>query len=249
MPCLLLALDAADQTRFVLVSSQGCHLIKVPCVNRRSLPPLGDMAGETLSKRLPLAHWEPPGRLEPCDRVEPCRGSQGTLCLEGERFHARSQTDCRKNLASRFFRSVLLAVLAAASAMRIPIVVSRRAAVAGATAAAVGLAPANAALKPCPSGANNCWSSASTDKTKLSTWTWPSSTSRTAAMADLRAQVLMNPERHACDPALAMPFTPGSVRCAPLRRRCVAGVPAGGPGRRGSRRLDIGRRHAELPAC
>ena len=148
-----------------------------------------------------------------------------------------------------FFRSVLLAVLAAASALRIPIVVSRRAAVAGATAAAVGLAPANAALKPCPSGANNCWSSASTDKTKLSTWTWPSSTSRTAAMADLRAQVLMNPERHACDPALAMPFTPGSVRCAPLRRRCVAGVPAGGPGRRGSRRLDIGRRHAELPAC
>ena len=86
-PCLLLALDAADQTRFVLVSSQGCHLIKVPCVNRRSLPPLGDMAGETLSKRLPLAHWEPPGRLEPCDRVEPCRGSQLTgnpLCLEGE---------------------------------------------------------------------------------------------------------------------------------------------------------------------
>ena len=37
LPCPLLALDAADQTRYVLVSSQGCHLIEAPCVNRRGL--------------------------------------------------------------------------------------------------------------------------------------------------------------------------------------------------------------------
>ena len=86
---------AADQTRFVLVSSQGCHLIKFPCVNRRSLPPLGDMAGETLSKRLPLAHWEPPGRLEPCDRVEPCQGVTGNP-LSRRRKISRTIANCKE---------------------------------------------------------------------------------------------------------------------------------------------------------
>ena len=110
LPCLLLALDAADQTRFVLVSSQGCHLIKVPCVNRRSLPPLGDMAGETLSKRLPLAHWEPPGRLEPCGRVIVLshaggHSSQGTLsvCKLSRRREREIDFTIAKCFSGQFF--------------------------------------------------------------------------------------------------------------------------------------------------
>ena len=53
--------------------------------------------------------------------------------------------------------------------------------------AALSVQPAEAALKPCKSGAQNCWSTASTDKTKLATWTWPKSLSRTEAVASLRA--------------------------------------------------------------
>ena len=45
---------------------------------------------------------------------------------------------------------------------------------------------ASAALKPCSNGANNCYSSANTNKNKISTWSWPSSTSRADAVKQLR---------------------------------------------------------------
>mmetsp|Transcript_66989 Transcript_66989/g.111289 ORF Transcript_66989/g.111289 Transcript_66989/m.111289 type:complete len:213 (+) Transcript_66989:49-687(+) len=46
-----------------------------------------------------------------------------------------------------------------------------------------------AALEPCPKGANNCWSSASTDKTRVAAWRWPSDQSRADAIVTLK-QVL-----------------------------------------------------------
>ena len=78
LPCLLLALDAADQTRFEprLPSNQGPMRQQTkpsPSVQETASGPLGTT-------------WTV-GAVWPCDRVEPCRGSQLTgnpLCLEGE---------------------------------------------------------------------------------------------------------------------------------------------------------------------
>ena len=86
LPCLLLALDAADQTRFEprLPSNQG------PMRQQTKPSPSGghgrgDTVQETASG--PLGTTWTVGAVWPCDRVEPCRGSQLTgnpLCLEGE---------------------------------------------------------------------------------------------------------------------------------------------------------------------
>ena len=74
--------------------------------------------------------------------------------------------------------------------------------------AALSVQPAEAALKPCKSGAQNCWSTASTDKTKLATWTWPKSLSRTEAGASLRAVLDAYPQdypRRTVPPPLPKP--------------------------------------------
>lgn len=94
----------------------------------------------------------------------------------------------------------LVATLTPATSLRTPApIVSRRAAISGATAAAFGLAApplqARAALKPCPPGANNCFSAASTEeKTRLSKWYWPKGAERKAIEADLRAALQAYPQ-------------------------------------------------------
>ena len=58
---------------------------------------------------------------------------------------------------------------------------------------AATLAPvANAAdIKACPKGANNCWSTASTDKTALKPWTFPN---KKTAVKELRAALEAYPQ-------------------------------------------------------
>eukprot|EP00746_Dinoflagellata_sp_MGD_P030882 gnl/MRDRNA2_/MRDRNA2_173321_c0_seq1.p1 gnl/MRDRNA2_/MRDRNA2_173321_c0~~gnl/MRDRNA2_/MRDRNA2_173321_c0_seq1.p1 ORF type:complete len:277 (+),score=61.33 gnl/MRDRNA2_/MRDRNA2_173321_c0_seq1:76-906(+) len=46
---------------------------------------------------------------------------------------------------------------------------------------------AHASVTACKPGANNCWSTTSTDKTKMTPWTWPSGTSREKAISELKA--------------------------------------------------------------
>ena len=64
----------------------------------------------------------------------------------------------------------------------------------GAASAATTLAPvANAAdIKACPKGANNCWSTASTDKTALKPWTFPGK--KADAVKQLRAALEAYPQ-------------------------------------------------------
>ena len=51
---------------------------------------------------------------------------------------------------------------------------------------------ANAAdIKACPKGANNCWSTASTDKTALKPWTFPN---KKTAVKELRAALEAYPQ-------------------------------------------------------
>ena len=59
---------------------------------------------------------------------------------------------------------------------------------------AATLAPvANAAdIKACPKGANNCWSTASTDKTALKPWTFPGK--KADAVKQLRAALEAYPQ-------------------------------------------------------
>lgn len=81
---------------------------------------------------------------------------------------------------------------AAASAYKLPApeVLSRRAAVASGLATTFVALPAFAVeLKPCPKGSKNCFSAASTDATKVATWTWPAASSRDAALKELSAVV------------------------------------------------------------
>ena len=101
----------------------------------------------------------------------------------------------------RSLRAAVVTVAACATgaaALRIPTTdaqaMSRRAALSsGLSVVALGALPAFAApdaLKPCPKGANNCFSTASPEgKTKISTWNWPSSTTRDAALKDLSAVI------------------------------------------------------------
>ena len=58
---------------------------------------------------------------------------------------------------------------------------------------AATLAPvANAAdIKSCPKGANNCWSTASTDRTALKPWTFPN---KKTATKELRAALEAYPQ-------------------------------------------------------
>ena len=64
----------------------------------------------------------------------------------------------------------------------------------GAASAATTLAPvANAAdIKACAKGANNCWSTASTDKTSLKPWTFPGK--KADAVKQLRAALEAYPQ-------------------------------------------------------
>ena len=64
----------------------------------------------------------------------------------------------------------------------------------GAAGAAGAVAPvANAAdIKACPKGANNCWSTASSDKTSLKPWTFPN---KKTAVNELRAALEAYPQQ------------------------------------------------------
>lgn len=63
-----------------------------------------------------------------------------------------------------------------------------------AAAAAFHLAPASA-LAPCPGGANNCFSTASTEKkTQIAKWRWPSSGSRGDALVALKSTLESYPQ-------------------------------------------------------
>ena len=83
-----------------------------------------------------------------------------------------------------------LAFLAVASAYKLPApeLLSRRAAVTTGLAATFTALPAFA-LEPCPKGSRNCFSTASTDATKVATWTWPAASSRDAALKELSAVI------------------------------------------------------------
>ena len=73
---------------------------------------------------------------------------------------------------------------------------NRRTAVSfGAGAVFSQLSPAQPALalKPCPPGAQNCWSTASSDKTKLAQWSWPTAMSRADAIKELKGVVSAYP--------------------------------------------------------
>ncbi|CAE7835518.1 KIF18A [Symbiodinium sp. CCMP2592] len=73
----------------------------------------------------------------------------------------------------------------------------RRAALAAPAAAAMlllGAETATADVTACNPGANNCWSTLSTDKTKMSPWTWPAGTSKAAAVSQLKAAIDAYPQ-------------------------------------------------------
>ena len=75
--------------------------------------------------------------------------------------------------------------------------VSRRSALAAPATAAMLLLGAEAAtadVKACNPGANNCWSTASTDKTKMSAWAWPAGTSKGEAVSQLKAVIDAYPQ-------------------------------------------------------
>ncbi len=75
---------------------------------------------------------------------------------------------------------------------------SRRAAIAAAASAAAlaAISPTHAAhaLKPCPPGANNCFSTASTDKSRIASWVWPKSMTRADAIASLESVLKAYPQ-------------------------------------------------------
>jgi len=74
---------------------------------------------------------------------------------------------------------------------------SRRAALAAPAAAAMlllGAETATADVTACKPGANNCWSTLSTDKTKMSPWKWPTGTSKAAAVSQLKAAIDAYPQ-------------------------------------------------------
>jgi len=89
-----------------------------------------------------------------------------------------------------------LAICAIAASYKLPAaetLLSRRAALAAGlafpAAALPALAAPSAGLKPCPKGSNNCLSTASTDNTKIATWTWPAAVKRDEALKDLSAVI------------------------------------------------------------
>ena len=74
---------------------------------------------------------------------------------------------------------------------------SRRAALAAPAAAAMlllGAETATADVSACNPGANNCWSTQSTDKTKMSPWKWPAGASKADAVSQLKAAIDAYPQ-------------------------------------------------------
>ncbi|OLP98261.1 Kinesin-like protein KIF18B [Symbiodinium microadriaticum] len=74
---------------------------------------------------------------------------------------------------------------------------NRRAALAAPAAAAMlllGAETATADVSACNPGANNCWSTLSTDKTKMSPWKWPAGTSKADAVSQLKAAIDAYPQ-------------------------------------------------------
>jgi uncharacterized protein (DUF1499 family) len=53
---------------------------------------------------------------------------------------------------------------------------------------------ADASVTACKPGANNCWSTASSDKTTMKPWTWPAGTSRDKAISELKATLEAYPQ-------------------------------------------------------
>lgn len=51
-----------------------------------------------------------------------------------------------------------------------------------------------AAIAPCKPNANNCWSTASQDKTKIEAWSWPSGTSKQQAITELNEAIASYPQ-------------------------------------------------------
>lgn len=102
------------------------------------------------------------------------------------------------HLVSAMRTTTLALVAACASALKLTSIpsVSRRdaaAAVAAAALAAVPFAPLHAnAVGTCPPNAQNCWSSASSDKTKVPAWT--SGKSQKDAAADVKAVIDAYPQ-------------------------------------------------------
>mmetsp|Transcript_59088 Transcript_59088/g.105047 ORF Transcript_59088/g.105047 Transcript_59088/m.105047 type:complete len:200 (-) Transcript_59088:241-840(-) len=82
----------------------------------------------------------------------------------------------------------LLAPLAFAQAGR------REVLAASAALFAAQAAPALAAVTPCKEGANNCFSTASSDKSKMAPWKWPADKSRADAIAELRSTIEAYPK-------------------------------------------------------
>eukprot|EP00933_Yihiella_yeosuensis_P054799 TRINITY_DN53363_c0_g1_i1.p1 TRINITY_DN53363_c0_g1~~TRINITY_DN53363_c0_g1_i1.p1 ORF type:complete len:215 (-),score=63.83 TRINITY_DN53363_c0_g1_i1:321-965(-) len=66
-------------------------------------------------------------------------------------------------------------------------VAGRREMLGAAIGAALMPLTAEAAVDPCVKGANNCFSTASTDKNGMKPWVWPSSMQRADAIASLKA--------------------------------------------------------------
>lgn len=56
-------------------------------------------------------------------------------------------------------------------------------------------APRADAVTACNPGANNCWSTTSTDKTKMAPWTWPEAMSREKAISELKATLESYPQQ------------------------------------------------------
>lgn len=89
-------------------------------------------------------------------------------------------------------------VLPSSSALKLPgsaKALARREALTSAFALAAAPSASYAALKPCPPGANNCWSAASADKTKLAQWSWPQEQTRTDAVKQLKAVLAAYPQQ------------------------------------------------------
>ena len=60
--------------------------------------------------------------------------------------------------------------------------------------ALVPAAASAAGVQPCAKNANNCWSTASQDKTAMKAWAWPASMSRKDAIASLRKNIDAYPQ-------------------------------------------------------
>ena len=125
--------------------------------------------------------------LDSSSRRVPLATPRTTREVKAIKFCSR-EASARKNMKSQ---TLLVALcLSTAAALQL----SRRDLARAIGIGAATLAPvANAAdIKSCPKGANNCWSTASTDKTALKPWTYPGK--KADAVKQLRAALEAYPQ-------------------------------------------------------